>query len=49
MLKEKLFDRYELEDDDVLNIIHQIGKKRGAIVSGGKIDETNWNNLILNN
>ena len=46
--KEKLLNRYNIEDDeDILNIMHQIGKKRGAIVSGGKVDETKTAKIIL--
>ena len=46
--KEKLYTRYNIdEDDDILNIMHQIGRKRGAIVSGGKVDEIKTAKIIL--
>lgn len=57
--KEKLFNRYSLANEDVeetsieeqenntLNIMHLIGKKRGAILPGGKIDETKTARIIL--
>ena len=46
--KEKLFNRYSIEDDeDILNIMEQIGKKRGAIISGGRVDESKTAKIIL--
>lgn len=55
--KEKLLSRYSLtnediekacrEEDSVLSLMHLIGKKRGAILSGGKIDETKAARIIL--
>lgn len=58
--KEKLYNRYnlsedevknvcisEIEEENILNIMHLIGKKRGAILSGGKIDETKISKIIL--
>ena len=58
--KEKLYNRYNLSEEEVKNIctsqideenilslMNLIGKKRGAILSGGKIDETKTAKIIL--
>ena len=49
--KQNLKDRYGLSDDDLkrdlVEIIEMIGRKRGAIISGGKIDESKTAKLIL--
>ena len=56
----RLIDRYKLEQDELENIkkddpneeiyalIKLIGKKRGAVVSGGEIDDEKTANIILN-
>ena len=57
--KEKLYTRYKLteteveissyeeENEWVLNVMHIIGRKRGALISGGNIDETKTSQIIL--
>ena len=37
----------EEENDTILNLMHLIGRKRGAIVSGGNVDETKVANIVL--
>lgn len=36
-----------MENENILQIMHLIGKKRGAIISGGRIDEEKVANIIL--
>ena len=57
--KEKIFTRYELneynieesndlyEQDEIYNLMRAIGKKRGAIISGGEIDDEKTARIIL--
>ena len=49
--KENLKNRFGLTDeeikDDIVQVIELIGRKRGAIISGGRIDETKTARLIL--
>lgn len=57
--KNNLMERYKItneelesiveeeENDTILNLMHLIGKKRGAIVSGGNVDETKVANIVL--
>lgn len=35
------------ENEIIVNIIEQIGRKRGALISGGKVDNTKVSNIIL--
>ncbi len=45
---EEIMNREEYpENENVLEILHQIGRKRGAIVSGGRVDEEKVANLLL--
>ena len=58
--KSNLMERYKLTDSDIetiksedeneeiYNLMKLIGKKRGAVVSGGDIDEEKTANIILN-
>lgn len=58
--KSNLMERYKLNDSDIetiksedeneeiYNFMKLIGKKRGAVVSGGDIDEEKTANIILN-
>lgn len=58
--KSNLMERYKLNDSDIetiksedeneeiYNLMKLIGKKRGAVVSGGDIDEGKTANIILN-
>lgn len=58
--KSNLMERYKLNDSDIetiksedeneeiYNLMKLIGKKRGAVVSGGDIDEEKTANIILN-
>lgn len=48
--KEEVKAELEKEQDEnmnILDIMHIIGKKRGAIVSGGKVDEEKIANILL--
>ena len=49
--KQNLKERYGLNDDDLkqelIALIELIGRKRGAIVSGGRVDETKTARIIL--
>lgn len=44
---EEIINIQRNENENVLEILHLIGKKVGAIVSGGKIDETKVANILL--
>ena len=58
--KSNLMERYKLtnndietiisedENEEIYNLMKLIGKKRGAVVSGGDIDEEKTANIILN-
>ena len=58
--KKNLMERYKITEDEFLNInsedeneevynlLKLIGKKRGAVVSGGEVDEEKTANIILN-
>ena len=58
--KSNLIERYKLtgndidtiksddENEEMYNLMNLIGKKRGAIVSGGNVDEEKTANIILN-
>ncbi len=49
--QQRLKDRYGLDnedlDKDIIGLLELIGKKRGAIMSGGRIDETKTARIIL--
>lgn len=47
---EKLKERYEIEslDDDILNDLDFIGKKRGCLIKGGEIDYDKVMSLVMN-
>ena len=46
--KENLINRYNINDiDDIVNLMEHIGKKRGALLSGNKIDMEKTANIIL--
>lgn len=42
-----LSNENQMENENILEIMHLIGKKRGAIVSGGNVDEEKVANIIL--
>lgn len=46
-VKEELQNTERMENENILEIMNQIGKKRGAIVSGGHVDEEKVANIIL--
>lgn len=58
--KSNLFERYKLNDDKieniksedenekVYNLMKLIGKKRGAVISGGEVDDEKTANILLN-
>ena len=51
--KKDLLDRYKIEEQelqeskDLLELMNLIGKKRGALLAGGKIDETKTAKILL--
>ena len=44
---EEIMKSGKEENDVILEILHEIGKKRGALISGGEIDEEKTANIIL--
>lgn len=46
-VKEELNNEDRMENENILEIMYLIGRKRGAIVSGGRIDETKVANIII--
>lgn len=46
-IEEILNNIQNLENENILEIMHQIGRKRGAILSGGRIDEEKIARIIL--
>lgn len=46
-IKEELENTNRMENENILEIMYKIGKKRGAIVSGGQVDEEKTANIIL--
>ena len=49
-LTETDFEEIKSEDEneEIYNLLKLIGKKRGAVISGGNIDEEKTANIILN-
>lgn len=46
-IKAVLNDETRMENENILEIMYKIGRKRGAIVSGGNVDEEKVSNIIL--
>lgn len=46
-IKEELSNEDRMENENILEIMYKIGRKRGAIVSGGQVDETKVANIII--
>ena len=46
-IEEILEDDSRMENENILEIMYRIGRKRGAIVSGGKVDEEKVSNIII--
>ena len=46
-VEEELNNEDRMENENILEIMYLIGRKRGAIVSGGRIDETKVANIII--
>lgn len=46
-VEEIMKNENQQESENILEIINQIGKKRGAIVSGGNVDENKVANILL--
>lgn len=46
-IKEELENTDRMENENILEIMYKIGRKRGAIVSGGQVDEEKVSNIIL--
>lgn len=45
---EEILNREEYpENENILEVLHRIGRKRGAIVAGGRVDEEKVANLLL--
>lgn len=49
IIEEKLSNEEQMENENILEILYEIGKKRGAIISGGKIDEEKVSNILIDN
>lgn len=47
IIEEKLSNEEQMENENILEILYEIGKKRGAIISGGKIDEEKVSNILI--
>ena len=47
IIEEKLSNEDQMENENILEILYEIGKKRGAIVSGGRIDEEKVSNILI--
>ena len=46
-VQEILNNENQMENENILEVMYMIGRKRGAIVSGGNVDETKVANIIL--
>lgn len=46
-VENELKNKDRMENENILEIMYMIGKKRGAIISGGNIDEEKVANIIL--
>lgn len=49
--KNNLIDRYDINDydnEDVISSYEKIGRRRGCVISGGKIDYDKVSNIIIN-
>ncbi|NLC88043.1 MAG: ribosome biogenesis GTPase YlqF, partial [Clostridiaceae bacterium] len=46
-VEETLKNTDRLENENILEILYMIGKKRGAIISGGRIDEEKASNILI--
>ena len=46
-IEEILVNTDRMENENIMEVLYLIGKKRGAIVSGGQVDEEKVSNLLL--
>lgn len=46
-IEQELSNDDRMENENILEIMYKIGRKRGAIVSGGQVDEAKVANIIL--
>ena len=46
-IEEILNNTNNLENENIMQVLHMIGKKRGTIISGGRIDEEKVSNLLI--
>lgn len=46
-IEELLKNENQMENENIMDVMKLIGKKRGAIISGGKVDELKTANIIL--
>ena len=46
-IKDILQDNNREENENILNVMEEIGRKRGAIISGGNIDIERVANIII--
>lgn len=46
-IEETLNNTDNLENENIMQVLHMIGKKRGTIISGGRIDEEKVSNLLI--
>ena len=44
---EEIIENNQNPNEQIMEILYEIGKKRGAIVSGGKVDEEKVANILL--
>ena len=47
IIEKKLSNEDQMENENILEILYEIGKKRGAIISGGRIDEEKVSNILI--
>lgn len=46
-IEEILNNEENLENENIMEILYMIGKKRGTIISGGRVDEEKVSNLLI--
>lgn len=47
IIEKIMLNENQMENENILEILYEIGRKRGAIVSGGRIDEEKVSNILL--
>lgn len=46
-IEQILNNTENLENENIMQVLHMVGKKRGTIISGGRIDEEKVSNLLI--